>query len=188
MSALFMTRLVITRLATTRLAITRLGIPRLALSCLLGLGTLGAACIASADTFVDQLAVANAAEIQASQVALSKASFDDTRNLARRLIDNHTTLAQQLAALTAQLNISLPDDATVQAQAAKLQTLPAKGQSFDTSYATAQVKAHEGAVKLFEDEAQNATVSELKAFAEANLPMMKKHLQMAQRLLKTHRK
>lgn len=172
----------------TRLAITRRPIARLALSCLLGLGTLGAACIVSADPFVDQLAVVNAAKLQASQVALSKASFDDTRNLARRLIDNHTALAQQLAELTAQLNISLPDDATVQAKAAKLQTAPAKGQSFDASYATAQVKAHEDAVKLFEDEAQNASVPELKAFAEANLPMMKKHLQMAQRLLKTHRK
>ena len=163
-------------------------ITRLALTCLLGLGTLSAACAASADPFVDQLAVANAAEIQASQLALSKASFDDTRNLARRLIDNHTTLGQQLTALAAQLNIALPDDATVQAKAAKLQTSPAKGQSFDASFATAQIKAHEGAVKLFEDEAQNATVPELKAFAEANLPMMKKHLQMAERLLKTHRK
>jgi putative membrane protein len=156
----------------------------LALTCLLGLGT---ACAASADSFVDQLTVANAAEIQASQVALEKAGFDDTRNLARRLIDNHTTLGQQLCALAAQLSISVPDEATVQAKAAKLQTLPVKGQSFDAGYATAQVKAHEGAVKLFEDEAQNASVPELKAFAEANLPMMKKHLQMAQRLLKTHR-
>jgi putative membrane protein len=162
-------------------------ITRLALTCLLGFGALSAAHAASADPFIDQLAVANAAEIQAGQVALSKATFEDTRNLARRLIDNHTTLGQQLTALAAQLDISLPDDATVQAKAAKLQTAAAKGQSFDNSYAAAQVKAHEGAVKLFEDEAQNATVPELKAFAEANLPMMKKHLQMAQRLLKTHR-
>jgi putative membrane protein len=163
-------------------------ITRLALTCLLGLGTMSAACAASADPFVDQLAVANAAEIQASQLALSKASFDDTRNLARRLIDNHTTLGQQLTALAAQLNIALPDDATLQAKAAKLQATPGRGQSFDASFATAQIKAHEGAVKLFEDEAQNATVPELKAFAEANLPMMKKHLQMAERLFKTHRK
>ena len=159
----------------------------LALTCLLGLGTLGATFCASADAFVDQLTVANAAEIQASQAALTKAGFEDTRNLARRLIANHTTLGQQLTALAAQLSISLPDDASVQAKAAKLQSSPAKGQSFDASYATAQIKAHEGAVKLFEDEAQNGTVPELKAFAVANLPMMKKHLQMSQRLLKTHR-
>lgn len=156
----------------------------MAVTCLLGLGTLGTAC---ADTFVDQLAVSNAAEIQAAQVALAKASFDDTRNLARRLIANHTELDQQLAALAQQLSISLPDTAILQAQAAKLQRAPGKGQSFDNGYAAAQVKAHEAAVQLFENEIQSASHPELKAFAEANLPMMKKHLQMAQRLLKTHR-
>jgi putative membrane protein len=157
------------------------------LTCLLGLASLGAASAASADAFVDQLAVANAAEIQASQVALQKANFDDTRTLARRLINNHTDLAQQLAELATQLNISLPDDATLKAQAAKLQTPGAKGQSFDAAFATAQIKAHEQAVKLFENEAQTATIPELKAFAVTNLPMMKHHLQMAERLLKTHR-
>lgn len=159
----------------------------LALSCLFALATFGLASSANADPFVDQVAVANAAQIQASEVALQKASFDDTRNLARRLIANRTDLAQELAALATQLNIALPDEATIKAQAAKLQTPGAKGQSFDAAFAAAQIKANEQAVKLFENEAQAATIPELKAFATTHLPMIKHHQQMAERLLKTHR-
>lgn len=158
------------------------------LSCLLGLVGLGGACAASADPFIDQLAVANAAEIQASQAVLGRTQYDDTRTLAHRLIDDHTALGQQLAALAEQLHIALPDEAAVKAQAAKLQMAPAKGESVDAAFAEAQVKAHDGAVKLFQNEIASATTPELKQFAQANLPMMVHHLRMANRLLKTHRK
>ncbi|WP_213879250.1 DUF4142 domain-containing protein [Pseudomonas sp. dw_358] len=159
-----------------------------ALSCLLGLGALSSALAASADPFVDQLAVAGAAEIQASQTVLTKTQFDDTRTLAHRLIDDHTDLNQKLVALASQLHIAMPDAATVQAQAAKMQVAPAKGESVDAAFATEQVKAHEGAVKLFQNEIATATIPELKLFAQTNLAMMEHHLKMANRLLKTHRK
>lgn len=158
------------------------------LACVLGVVATAASFAASADNFVDQLAVANAAEIQASQAILAKTSFDDTRTLAHRLIDDHTALTQQLAALAAQQHIDLPDDSTLKALVAKLPTTPTKGLSADAAYATAQVQAHEDAVKLFSDEVQSATTPELKAFAEQNLPMMQHHLQMAKRLMKTHKK
>lgn len=160
----------------------------LTFTCLLGLSALGCAGAASADAFADHLAVANAAEIQAARQVLKATAFDDTRNMANRMIEDHTALAQQLAALAEQLHIDLPDDASIQAQAAKLQTPLSKGQNVDAAYATAQIHAHEAALSLFEDEAQNATVPELKTFAETNLPLIRHHLQMATRLLKTHRK
>lgn len=158
------------------------------LTSVLGLVGLGSANTAAADAFVDQLAVTNAAEIQAAQVALQTTTFDDTRNLAKRMVEDHTDLATQLTALAAQLSITLPDDAVVQAKAAKLQAPAVKGAGFDAAYATAQIHAHEAAVALFDNEARTATVPELKAFAAANLPLMKHHLQMATRLLRTHRK
>ncbi|WPO97770.1 DUF4142 domain-containing protein [Pseudomonas sp. HR96] len=160
----------------------------LALACLLGLAAFTSTGAARADAFFDQVAVANAAEIQAAQNALAKTSFDDTRTFAQRLIDDHTALGQQLTALAAQQHIDLPDQATLDARVAKLQSAPAKGMSFDAGYADAQVKAHEDAVKLFENEVQAATTPEIKAFAEQNAPMMQHHLQMAKRLAKTHRK
>lgn len=160
----------------------------LALACLLGLASFASTSAAQADAFFDQVAVANAAEIQAAQNALAKTTFDDTRTFAQRLINDHTALGQQLIALAAQQHIDLPDSATLNARVAKLQTPAAKGLSFDAGYAAAQVKAHEEALKLFTDEEQSAPTAEIKAFAEQNAPMMLHHLQMARRLAKTHRK
>lgn len=163
-----------------------LRVTRLALSSLLCLGALSAALAANADPFVDQVAVLNAIEIQAGQQALEKATFDDTRTLARRLVDDHTALAQQLAVLAGQLQIA-PTPPTVPQP--KVNNTPAgAGASFDGTYAKAQVEAHEAAVKLFDHEAQSATTPQLKAFAQQNLAMMQHHLQMARRLLKTHHK
>jgi putative membrane protein len=142
-----------------------------------------------ADGFVEQASVASQAEIQASQQALQGTLADDTRHLARRLNEDHFALLQQLRALSAQLAIVLPDDATLAELASKAQPQPVKGLSADAAFATAQIAAHQQAVRLFSQEAQATDApAELKAFAEQHLPLMQRHLQMAQRLLKTHKK
>lgn len=144
---------------------------------------------AHAEGFIEQASVASQAELQASQQVMQGNIADDTRNLARRLNEDHYALLQQLRALSTQLAIPLPDDATLAELASKAQPAPAKGLSVDAAFATAQVATREKALELFRREAQAADApAELKAFAEQHLPLLQRHLQMAQRLLKTHKK
>lgn len=147
---------------------------------------------ATADGFIEQASVASMGEIQSSQRVMQDSIADDTRNLARRLNQDHFALLQQLRALGAQLNLPVPDDAAL-AELAELATQASsrtpKGFSPDAAFAMAQIAAHEQAVKLFTQEAQSSdTPAVLKAFAEQHLPMLQRHLQMAQRLSKTHKK
>ncbi|MNF08689.1 hypothetical protein D3C81_1758680 [compost metagenome] len=61
-----------------------------------------------------------------------------------------------------------------------------RDESFDAAYANNQVNAHEEAVKLFKDAAENADDPEIKQFAQATLPVLQQHLEMAQQLAKAH--
>jgi len=158
------------------------------LTLLLAALTLGSASAAGANDFVDTVAAANTAEIQASQALLQKTTFDDSKTLAHRLIDDHTALNAQLLALAQKLGISVPDDAALAARATKINGSPIKGMSPDASYAAAQVDLHKQAVALFTAESKSSDNEELKAFALQNLPMMEHHLKMATRLAKTHKK
>jgi putative membrane protein len=144
---------------------------------------------AHADGFVEQASVASQAEIQASQQALQGTLADDSRHFARRLNEDHFALLQQLRALATQLAIALPDEATLAERASQAQPQPVEGLSADAAFATAQIAAHQQAVRLFSQEAQATDApAALKAFAGQHLPLLQRHLQMAQRLLKTHKK
>ncbi len=70
-------------------------------------------------------------------------------------------------------------------EAAKDQMAPwmsAKGTAFDRGFVEAQVKAHQEAIALFEKQANQGGDSDLKAFAEKQLPALRNHLKQAQDL------
>ena len=58
----------------------------------------------------------------------------------------------------------------------------ASGDQFDRLYATIQVQAHQEAVSLFQNYAQNGDNPQLKQWAQKTLPDLQKHLQEAQKL------
>ena len=56
------------------------------------------------------------------------------------------------------------------------------GDAFDRAYVQDMVKDHRKDVTLFEDQARNGKDPALKQFAQATLPALQEHLQMAERL------
>ena len=69
--------------------------------------------------------------------------------------------------------------------AAANQTEPwmsATGAAFDRGFIEAQVKAHQEAITLFEQQAQNGADADIKAFAQKQLPGLRNHLKQAQDL------
>jgi putative membrane protein len=57
--------------------------------------------------------------------------------------------------------------------------------AFDRAYAKAMVEDHEEAVKLFQQYQRESSNKELGAFAQQTLPILEKHLHMAQTLEKS---
>jgi putative membrane protein len=138
--------------------------------------------LAAADqSFVMAAAASDAAEIQASNLAATKAHGPRIKAFAAKMVTDHTATTQKLTSIASAkgvtLSPTLSDDQ--QKMEAKLQ---ADKRGFDHDYIHGQVAAHMDAVKVFQAEIDNGQDADLKAFATATLPTIKQHLTMAQRL------
>jgi putative membrane protein len=133
--------------------------------------------------FMKQAAEAGAVEIEASQMAATKAGSEKVKAFAQQMVTDHTKAAEELSALAASKHVTLPSGPSI-TQKAKEKLLSARsGAGFDRSYAsTIGVSAHEDAVKLFQKAATTAKDPDVKAFAQKTLPGLTHHLEMARKL------
>lgn len=138
-----------------------------------------------AQNFVSAASAAGMAEIDTAKLALTKSQSADIRTFAQRIIDDHTRAGEALKAIAQRQKLVLSDSPGMVDQA-KAKVLDVRDESFDAAYANNQVGAHEEAVKLFTDAANNSSDTEIKAFAQKTLPVLQQHLEMAQELVKAH--
>ena len=136
-------------------------------------------------SFVKNAAISDMYEIQASQLAQTKAVSADVKSFASKMIADHTKTSDQLKSiLSGKSGLKAPTaiDAKHKALIGKLNS--ASGADFDAVYARQQLDAHQQAVILFTGEGQNGKDSDLKNFASQTLPTLQQHLSMAQTLQK----
>ena len=90
------------------------------------------------------------------------------------MIDDHTT-TEQLTPIAEALGLTSPTRTTAAAQLdiAYLETL--EGEAFDAAYMAQQLLSHEAAVAAFEIAVETAQNKDLRAFATANLPIIREH-------------
>ncbi|SHG28189.1 putative membrane protein [Kaistia soli DSM 19436] len=131
-------------------------------------------------TFVHDAGVAGVYEINAAGIAMSKGTRDDIRAFAAEMVKDHTAIAAALKASAGSVAVPATVDKAAQA---KLDALTAaSGQAFDVLYVDQQVAAHDGAVTLFSQFADDAPDGTLKDFASKTLPVLKHHQEMANTL------
>ncbi len=94
---------------------------------------------------------------------------------AKQMIDDHGKVNAELRSLAERKKLEVEDDASL-TDKAKATLLDLRDASFDPAYANNQVAAHEKAVELFTQAADNLTDPELQAFAKTHLPALKHHL------------
>lgn len=123
-------------------------------------------------------------EVESSRMALDKATREDVRAFARRMIDDHTLTTRQLADVGAKQGIGLPmrPGITNVEKLDRLKTL--SGASFDQQYVMGQVMAHRDAIRLFQTvvASGNADMVPFQGFAAQTLPNLRMHLQHAEAL------
>ncbi|MEW6125653.1 MAG: DUF4142 domain-containing protein [Acidobacteriota bacterium] len=119
------------------------------------------------------------AEVELGQLATTKASNDDVKTFAQRMVDDHSKANDELKNLAATKGITLPTalDATGKKMVDDLSKL--SGADFDRKYMEMMVKDHDKAVALFEKQATSGKDVELKAWADKTLPTLREHQKMA---------
>jgi putative membrane protein len=132
--------------------------------------------------FMRQAAADSLAEIQMGQLALHKTSSAQVRQLAQRIIDDHTKANTELASIAERLHVTLPTAPMPMQKQAAEKLRATSSTAFDQAYASEMVKDHRTAIKLFGMHSEHGTDSGLRQFASATLPALKTHLQMAEQI------
>lgn len=133
-------------------------------------------------TFIDRQTMAGLAEVQNAQLALERTTSEVVRQFAHQMVSDHTAANQQLTALAQRKGVAPPAQPEPQqtAEFGRLQEL--RGASFDSAYLSDEIADYEQALALFQQEAQQGSDPDVKAFAEQTLPIVQQHLAMAEAL------
>jgi putative membrane protein len=135
--------------------------------------------------FVTQVTAADAASIEAAQIALQQSQSAAIRAFALHAMVEHSRCADELQALACRKYLhggldSCPDNAAID----DLRAL--EPQAFDPVYALSQVMALEERVELLALAARQLDDLELEAFAHSALPTFLQLLKMARGLAAAH--
>lgn len=132
--------------------------------------------------FVMAASAAGDTEIIASRLAQTHAQSAKTKSFAATMVRDHTAANDTLRTIAQTNGFALSGTASVEQQPdlAKLQSL--HGADFDKAYDAMMVKDHQDAVALFASEASTGSNDALKTFAAQTLPILQRHLSMAQSL------
>jgi putative membrane protein len=137
--------------------------------------------------FVKDAAIGGMTEVELGKLAAQKASRDEVKQFAQKMVDDHTKAGEQLKQIASKENIQIADalDSKHQSRIDKLSKL--SGQDFDKAYVKDQLKDHQSDVKDFSAEAQNGTNPNVKAFASNTLPTLQEHLDLVKNLNKSQK-
>jgi len=130
-------------------------------------------------TFMQSNQQSNLAEITIGQLALRRAQYPATRELATKTLGDHQVLSARLSALAGQYGVSLPTapNPTQQQLAATLQAVPASG--FDRTYDAGQVSSHQTALAGTNAELMSGSSSAVRSYATFYTQLATPHLTMA---------
>jgi putative membrane protein len=146
-----------------------------------GNGGRGTTMLSSGDRkFMMTAAQGGMAEIEMARVALERASSEEVKTYAQRMIDDHTKSGEELMGIAQAKGVALPSapDAKHMAMMTKMRAL--SGVAFDREYMMmAGRKDHEKMEKLFRDESMKGRDADVRAFAAKTLPVVREHLSMA---------
>ena len=138
--------------------------------------------------FLKDAAMGGMTEVELGKLASQKATRDDVKQFAQRMVDDHSKANDQLKEVASKEGVSVPDslDSKHQSRVDKLSKL--SGEDFDKAYIKDQLKDHETDVREFNAEAQNGNDANVKSFASNTLPTQQQHLDAVKSLNKSEKK
>ncbi len=129
---------------------------------------------ASDGDFVTKAATAGHEEVADARQALKDSSRADVKRVAAMLRHDHQMADRKLAKIAKQDGLTLPPRGSM--------TPTTETNYSDSDYISSQIKAHQDAIALFQNESQNGQDPQLKAFAQKTLPKLEHHWHALQAL------
>lgn len=125
-------------------------------------------------------------EVKLAELALTKSSSAVIKETAQMMITEHTKANDELKALAATLNITLPTALGEENQKTYNDFNEKSGADFDNDYADLLVEEHKKEIKDFKEAADECKIAELKTWASGQVPTLEHHLEMAKAAKEKH--
>ena len=150
-----------------------------------------------ASDFLMKAADAGLKDVVISRMAMDKATNDDVRWFARRLVVDHSLINADLLTFSRSRNVTFAMDPTAPMKAdpsipikadhpgahpAMAQMMTLEGAAFDKAYLDQMLTDQEAAFELFKSQADDGTDDELKDWAEEKLLTLNNHLKTLKEL------
>lgn len=143
-------------------------------------GRATAAAVTTADAFVENAAIGDLYEIQSSKLALRRATSPQVKELAAKMITDHTTSTHHLKAaleMNETRGVKRPPTELDARRRKMLDTLDAApSDKFDAMYLDQQVMAHQEALTLMTRYFSDGDNPQLRSVAAGAAPVIYRHL------------
>ena len=136
---------------------------------------------ATDSTFMKHAAADGMAEVAMGRMALDKSSDSQVKQLAQRIVDDHTKANDQLKTIAQDKNVKLPEGPTPDARKSADAMRKMDGAAFDKAWARHMVTDHKKAIAMFTNASKGGD-ADVSGFATQTLPALRTHLKMAEDL------
>ena len=130
--------------------------------------------------FVMEAAKGGLAEVELGKVASQKASNDQVKKFAQRMVDDHGKANDELKSLAQNKNITLPTQVDPKDKAFEDRLSKLSGEQFDRAYMQHMLADHRKDVNAFRMESKSGKDPDVKSWAAKTLPTLEEHLKQAQ--------
>lgn len=134
----------------------------------------------TANDFMLTAASGGMMEVTLGQMAQEKGSNADVKAFGQKMVEDHGKANAELKTVAAAKNVTLPVELIAEHQKHVDEMSKMSGADFDKHYMSMMVEDHQKDIAAFEKAAQNED-ADVKGFASKTLPVLKMHLDMAQK-------
>jgi putative membrane protein len=135
--------------------------------------------------FVDFAGQTDMVEANLGQLAQNTSDNQGVKDYAQTLVTDHDQDFGQLSTAAQQASLTVPSAIDAEHNKAMIDPFQKlKGKAFDHKYIEEMIAGHTKAIAVYKKEADDAQNAAIKAYAQAALPTLQKHLDGAKALLK----
>jgi putative membrane protein len=132
------------------------------------------------ERFMKEAASGGLMEVELGKVAVQKGSHQRVKEFGKRMQADHSKANDQLKKIAAKKDVELPTEPSGEHKSTMDKLTKLSGAEFDREYMEAMVDDHKEDIEKFQTQADKGKDPDVKKFASDNLPILKKHLELAQ--------
>ena len=126
--------------------------------------------------FIMEAAIGGLMEVESGNIAQQNAAHARVKDFGAMMVADHTKANDELKSFASSRGMNLPSALPENLQKHMEEMKKMKGRSFDNHYVSMMEDDHQKTIDKFEKQANGGGDAQLKSWASATLPVLKKHM------------